>query len=399
MNLEELRRAGISRGPLGLVTNRVRPILWRLLLPYLERITSLIGRLEHSVGTLETRLAATDDMAQRHEGKFTEVDAGLQEASVQPALLIGRLGTRIAGLQKDLLASNHRMTSIEDMIDDGPAALAALSERADGQAATLANLQEAVEELRRRPVVESAGPGLSVITGPMGRFMVRPQDLIGGIVATGGVWEPHVRAAIERHADRNRDAVDAGAYIGLHTVLMARNFRRVHAFEPQTAVFQVLCGNVALNACGNVDARELALYDRACTMRLAPPERQEIPVPIRDGDVDYDTVGNAAGLMFEVQDDGIGPVRALPLDGVGLGDVGLIKVDAQGADLHVLRGASETILRCRPVVLFEYERDMAAAHHTSHGDLLAFFEALNYDVQVLCEVTPERQIDYIATPR
>jgi FkbM family methyltransferase len=208
-----------------------------------------------------------------------------------------------------------------------------------------------------------------------------------------------VREAIELHADRRREAVDAGAYIGLHTVLMSRCFRRVHAFEPQGAVYRMLCGNLALNGCENVLAREMALYDRDCAMRLAPSERQEAPVPMRDGEVDYERLGNAAGLMFEPVDDGRAGVPATALDSLELDDVGLIKIDAQGCDLRVLRGAAETIRRCRPALLFEYEREMAAAHGAALDDLLGFVEALDYDVRVLADVTPGRQTDYVATPR
>jgi FkbM family methyltransferase len=231
------------------------------------------------------------------------------------------------------------------------------------------------------------------------RFLIRQHDLIGRLVADGREWEPHVRAAIEGAERPCGVAVDAGAYIGLHSVTMSRCFRTVHAFEPQRGIFHLLCGNLALNGCMNVVAHNLALYDRAGPMRLAPPERQEVLTPMLQGQPDYARITNAAALTFDFVDDGSGEMRAVALDDLSLEGVALIKVDTQGADLRVLRGAEATIQRCRPVVLFEWERDLGLQHGAVLEDYSVFFSALDYDVHILQETSPGRQADYIAKPR
>jgi FkbM family methyltransferase len=49
------------------------------------------------------------------------------------------------------------------------------------------------------------------------------------------------------------------------------------------------------------------------------------------------------------------PVEVLPLDALsaGAGRYGFIKIDCEGGEYHVLKGARETILRDRPVIVFE----------------------------------------------
>ena len=84
---------------------------------------------------------------------------------------------------------------------------------------------------------------------------------------------------------------------------------------------------------------------------------------------------------------------------MALARVALIKVDTQGADLRVLHGAQDTIRRCQPVVLFEWERDLSAQHGATLETFHSFFADLNYDVTVLQETSYELQADYIAVPR
>ncbi len=390
MDLERARRKGISHSRLGTLTNPARALLWKLMLPYIEDIADNFDMVHRSV--------------RGHDFRFADTEAHINKAVAQPSLAIRRTALQLDGLRKDIAANNHRLESIETQLRALPepvrddAMLAELRE-------WLGALAQEVRAGHERPDSLEAGrltvgrDGLVIVSGPHGHFMVWPNDLIGRLVSEGGVWEPHIRAAIERHARPDRTAIDAGAYIGLHTVHLSRYFREVYAFEPQRAVFQVLCGNLALNACRNVRALNDALYDRAGTMKLAQPEHQEVPIPMDAGTVDYGAIANAAALVFEDAEEGSGAVHARTIDAMRLSDVGFIKIDTQGADLHVMQGAANTIRRCRPVLTFEYERDMAATHGATQEAMLGFFEPLDYDVQVLHVTTPDRQIDYIAVPR
>ena len=73
-----------------------------------------------------------------------------------------------------------------------------------------------------------------------------------------------------------------------------------------------------------------------------------------------------------------GRVAALPLDdwadGHGLPRLDLIKLDVEGAEVRVLRGAAATLRRHRPVLLVEYNPSCAAAYFGQPPE--ALFEEL-----------------------
>ncbi|HTW28930.1 MAG TPA: FkbM family methyltransferase [Acetobacteraceae bacterium] len=445
MDLARIRDRGRSTSGRGWATNPMRGALWRLSLPYYEALAAEFhaelaalrqmreqAEADRAV-TLDERLAALrDELA----GQTASRPADAAELRTKLAELHGELrgelasmiASRQAGATKDAMAIAHRLGGLEEEAAAAAQARTRLEEsiatvRAEAQHAVAyveavhrdsvaaveglrAALGERIDAIARGAPLRAGdrialGRGnLVLVATPEGpRFIVRQHDLIGRLVADGQEWEPHVRAAIERAARPDGIAVDAGAYIGLHTVTMARCFAHVHAFEPQRGIYQLLCGNLVLNGCANVEAHQLALYDHAGGMRLAPPERQEIPTPMADGQPDYARISNAAALTFESLDGGAGEVRAVTLDELGLEGVALIKIDTQGADLRVLRGAEATIRRCRPVVLFEWERDLAAQHGSALEEFPAFFAPFDYEVAVLHETTPGRQADYVATPR
>nr|WP_294523222.1 FkbM family methyltransferase [uncultured Rhodopila sp.] len=436
MDLARIRAFGQSRTRKALLTNPLRAMLWQLILPYFQGIAEDFDRRQNA-DLASLRQEAASSVASHLAGARKDAAAlahrlaGLEEEAVA-------LAHRQAGLEEETAAHKQARLALAAVVDatvaearEVAAYVAALHQdfRQSGQIleerlgslseqirTTLGEATSAAVQAREaaayvvslhRGATLRAGDRLAVgqdgltlaATDTGTRFLVRQHDLIGGLVADGREWEPHVRAAIARAARRDGVAVDAGAYIGLHTVTMSMWFGTVHAFEPQRGIYQVLCGNLALNSCANVEAHNLALYDRAGLMRLAPPQRQQVASPQIDGRPDYAHSANAAALTFEIADDGVGDVRCVALDDLGLERVALIKVDTQGADLRVLRGAEGTIRRCRPTVLFEWERDLSAQHGDAMDDYHAFFAALDYDVSVLQETSPGRQIDYLATPR
>jgi FkbM family methyltransferase len=138
--------------------------------------------------------------------------------------------------------------------------------------------------------------------------------------------------------------VDVGANIGSLTVPFARLVGpggKVIAFEPQRIIYQMLCGNLALNALDNVFAYNSAA-GRAAGSITVPP-------------VNYAQAGNFGGISMGNS----GPGETVPLttiDSLGLQRCGLIKIDVEGMELDVLVGAMTTLRQFRPRLYVENDR-------------------------------------------
>jgi len=140
--------------------------------------------------------------------------------------------------------------------------------------------------------------------------------------------------------------VDVGANIGTHAIAFANLVGAggaVHAFEPQRRLFQMLCGNVALNGLENVFCHPLAVGDRhgeIAIPRLPPPT----------------TYFNFGAVPLGLAGPPTEPAMMGALDELKLKNCRLIKVDAEGMEGLVLRGAKQTIETCQPILYLENDR-------------------------------------------
>ena len=182
---------------------------------------------------------------------------------------------------------------------------------------------------RLRPLVE-------VPTADGIKMTVDVRDVeIGTKLYLGRAYE---RAFIEllRHAQLDgRIAVDVGANIGLYTLPLSRYTGprgRVFAFEPEHHNFELLSRNIELNGAVNVTAIEAAASDRNghAPLALSPTNYGDHYVVSKPG-----AAGPSARLV--TLDDTL--ASTLP------GSVGVIKIDVQGHEPAVLRGARETLAR------------------------------------------------------
>jgi FkbM family methyltransferase len=162
---------------------------------------------------------------------------------------------------------------------------------------------------------------------------------------------------------RDRDAIDVGANDGSYVHFMRRHARRVIAFEPMPS----LAGALAHKFRHGVQIEALALSDREGTVALHSPVVDGVTV------TGCSTVSPTASATY-------GGHRAIEvpmttLDSFYEGDVGFIKIDVEGHQQAVLDGAVQTIRRCRPRMLVEFEERL------SPGGLdlgKAYFNALDY---------------------
>ena len=139
-------------------------------------------------------------------------------------------------------------------------------------------------------------------------------------------------------------AVDAGANIGCHTISMAQSVApkgAVFAIEAQRVLQQILCANVAINGIENVVTRHAALGDHEG--RLFVPR------------IDYQKGGNYGGVSMVGHERGE-PTPLITIDSLDLPACHLLKIDVEGMEIDVLKGAVETIAAHQPTLYVENDR-------------------------------------------
>lgn len=146
--------------------------------------------------------------------------------------------------------------------------------------------------------------------------------------AMSGYYQRHTTLLAMAYVKNWHTAVDVGGHVGFVSRDLAKFFDVVHTFEPVPENVACLIKNVPDNVCPH----GVALGD--------VPGRTSLENP---------SISNSGAWTMTEGD----AVKVKTLDGYRLEDVGLIKIDTQGAEYKVLKGAVETIKRCKPVILVE----------------------------------------------
>lgn len=234
------------------------------------------------------------------------------------------------------------------------------------------------------PVAEPSSPvelpTTDIFTVPdLGKFYLPyKNDGIQKALRSGKNWEPNNVQVFEALIKPGMTVVDVGAYIGAHAVKFGQLAKpgKVYTFEPQEDIYQILLQNIALNGLGDtVTAYKMALGDQSCKtkMREDPKKPTDLEKPTNRG----------ANFVLGCLDDTGDPLafEMRTLDSFKLDNVGFIKIDVEGAQLLVLKGAEETIKRNKPVMLIELNPDTRDfTHHksTSPEEVIQWLEERGY---------------------
>lgn len=156
----------------------------------------------------------------------------------------------------------------------------------------------------------------------------------------------HLEAKLFEQICKNGDIVfEVGANIGAHTINLAKLVGNgfVFAFEPQRMVFQSLCANLALNSIPNVFAFQEAVSDKNGTIVI--PE------------YDFSKNNNFGGINIENAKKGT-PVHMQKLDNFvdKIDRLKLLKIDVEGMEIGVLKGAKELVKKFKPIIYVENDR-------------------------------------------
>jgi FkbM family methyltransferase len=193
------------------------------------------------------------------------------------------------------------------------------------------------------------------------RYLVRTRDRgVGRVTYITGHYDLHVmedalarlRAILGRDVLAGRVFVDVGANVGTSSIPAVRRFgaTRALAFEAAEENFRILAANVALNGMDEqIAIRHVGVSDRpgVAQLELAPRNSGDNRVRTAAAEGQFDAYHENRRPTAEV-----GLVRlddALAEAGVDAADVGLLWVDTQGHEGHVLAGARGLLAAGVPV--------------------------------------------------
>lgn len=229
--------------------------------------------------------------------------------------------------------------------------------------------------------------------GPVGTFrrggLLWQLDLREGIdlaIYLMGGFEREALCAYSRLVRPGDTVVDIGANVGAHTLPLAAlvgDAGRVVAIEPTDYAVEKMRRSIALN---DGIAKRISVVQAL----LVDGERQRAPSMVHSS-----WPLEEAGEVHPVHRGRLMPVsraRVITLDEI-LGELGhsridVIKLDVDGAELGVLRGASHTLRAWRPLIIMELAPHVHEERGSSLGELVSLVTTFGYEFRDLATERP-----------
>jgi len=223
----------------------------------------------------------------------------------------------------------------------------------------------------RRPV------GRLVMPYDRGMINVDVGTEVGYKIMFFGYHDAELARLIAHATSPGSTCIDVGANIGAYTLVMAFSAGRegrVIALEPNPEVASALLENIALNSLSNVEVVRAAVADsdgETVLYSYEPDAPNRMVSSLRPSPLAHRrvTVRAVSG-------------RSL-LETLNITSCDVIKIDAMGADLMVLRELSELIELHRPRLFVEYRRRAWSRFGADFSEALRLFRSWDYTLYVV----------------
>jgi FkbM family methyltransferase len=169
--------------------------------------------------------------------------------------------------------------------------------------------------------------------------------------------------------------VDVGAHIGKYTIIaskMVGSKGKVIAIEAHPANYDTLKQNIFLNKLTNVIALNYAVHSTETLVKLYEPGQEE-------GFTIYNTIMTDRTLLNNQK---YIEVKANTLDFLlfenGIKEVNWIKIDVEGAEFEVLKGATNILSNSKDISLLIEIHNLGAKNKTFYEPIIHLLESKNY---------------------
>jgi len=232
--------------------------------------------------------------------------------------------------------------------------------------------------VRLSPALDALGivQPVRVEMEPQVSLLLNPVDLVDRRLLLRGKWQDSVWEMVSSHLPPSGVFVDVGAHIGIFSLRAAKQMGaqgQVIAVEPNPRTAQRLRDNVEASGWTNIRVEEVA-----CGASLGK-------ATLFAGGLDNSGVASLAESNA-VMNGGTGrisyEVDIVTLDhlvkGTALTRLDAIKIDTEGAETQILRGAAETLRRFRPAIVLETNGQQLENMNSSIEELEALLSSYGY---------------------
>lgn len=232
---------------------------------------------------------------------------------------------------------------------------------------------------------------LDIYSTPMGRFLLDPDDGVQAHIAfSGSPWDAWIQPYMLQFAP-GQLCYDIGAHVGSMSMLMIQaGATQVRAYEPQRRLYEQLRVTALLNSSKLIPCQEAVWDELGVQVGIATELMEQLCLHNPDW-----RVNSPGGIAFRHgSEENSLLTTTIDIEAKCFGAPGFIKIDAQGADLLVLRGGQKVITEAHPAIIFEFEKELAQdLHGHSWQDYLDFFEGVGYTL------TPCDPSNFLALPK
>jgi len=162
--------------------------------------------------------------------------------------------------------------------------------------------------------------------------------------------------------------IDVGAHIGKYTFVVAKRVAptgKVIAIEPNPLVFKALVNGIRQNKLTNVIPLNIAVSDKNAIVKLYV-KRSSTLSSIKEPDYSIKIISVISKSIDSIVQE------------LNLNKVDWVKIDAEGAEVDILKGMTNTLTKFRPKIIIEVEKK-------NFDECTRIFHMFNYSYEILEE--------------
>ncbi len=203
------------------------------------------------------------------------------------------------------------------------------------------------------------------------------KGIIEEIILKEGSYEGNLLTLADRFIREKTIIVDVGANVGFESLYFAKKYpdNLVFSYEPASFAFECLNRSKEINHCDNLKIFKLGVGDKSGPLEINAPTQNSYNKGLAAIDDNFDLDDSFVKETIEIVtlDEHIKENQK----------ISLIKIDVQGYEYQVLKGAVGLIEKNKPVIIFEHFDRYHAQPLEVRKKLNSIFSAMNYEFYLI----------------